>query len=83
MWLQVSKDINWQPRYMRMAIFTFGLLVVLLLASWVLQRFLNQWLVARIENFADLAWRRTQGERVYCLLKGKMNWICWPARLMN
>lgn len=82
MWLQVSKDINWQPRYMRMAIFTFGLLVVLLLASWVLQRFLNQLIVARIENFADLAWRRTQGERVYWPVEGQ-NELDLLARSFN
>ena len=81
-WLQVSKDINWQPRYMLMAIFTFGLLVVLLLASWVLQRLLNQLIVARIENFADLAWRRTQGERVYWPVEGQ-NELDLLARSFN
>nr|WP_321241353.1 EAL domain-containing protein [uncultured Tolumonas sp.] len=82
MWLQVSKDINWQPRYMLMAIFTFGLLVVLLLASWVLQRLLNQLIVARIETFADLAWRRTQGERVYWPVEGQ-NELDLLARSFN
>ncbi|MDD2343049.1 MAG: EAL domain-containing protein [Tolumonas sp.] len=81
-WLQVSKDINWQPRYQIMGLFAGGLLLVLLFASWVLQRLLNQLVVARIENFADLAWRRTQGERVYWPVEGQ-NELDLLARSFN
>nr|WP_321272469.1 EAL domain-containing protein [uncultured Tolumonas sp.] len=81
-WLQVSKDIDWQPRYQIMALFAGGLLLVLLFASWVLQRLLNQLVVARIETFADLAWRRTQGERVYWPVEGQ-NELDLLARSFN
>lgn len=81
-WLQVTKDINWQPRYITMALFVCGLLLVLLFASWVLQRLLNRLVVARIETFADLAWRRTQGERVYWPVEGK-NELDLLARSFN
>jgi sensor domain CHASE-containing protein len=45
-WLQVTKDINWQPRYITMALFVGGLLLMLLFATWVLQRSLNRLVVA-------------------------------------
>jgi len=81
-WLQVTKDINWQPRYITMALFVGGLLLVLLFATWVLQRSLNRLVVARIETFADLAWRRTQGELVYWPVEGK-NELDLLARSFN
>ncbi len=82
LWLQVSTDINWQPRYMVMALFTGGLLLVLLFASWSLQHLLNRLVVARIETFADLAWRRKQGERVYWPVEGQ-NELDLLARTFN
>lgn len=81
-WLQVTKDIDWQPRYITMALFVCGLLLVLLFASWVLQRLLRRLVVSRIETFADLAWRRTQGERVYWPVEGK-NELDLLARSFN
>ena len=47
-WLQVTKDIDWQPRYITMALFAGGLLLVLVFAAWVLQRLLNRLVVARL-----------------------------------
>ncbi len=81
-WLQVTKDIEWQPRYITMALFVSALLLVLLFAAWVLQRLLNRLVVARIETFADLAWRRTQGELVYWPVEGK-NELDLLARSFN
>lgn len=81
-WLQVTKDIDWQPRYITMALFVSALLLVLLFAAWVLQRLLNRLVVARIETFADLAWRRTQGEPVYWPVEGK-NELDLLARTFN
>ena len=81
-WLQVAKDINWQPRYITMALFAGGLLLVLSFATWVLQRLLNRLVVARIETFADLAWRRTQGELVYWPVEGE-NELDLLARSFN
>ena len=81
-WLQVTKDINWQPRYITMALFVGGLLLVLSFATWVLQRSLNRLVVARIETFADLAWRRTQGELVYWPVEGE-NELDLLARSFN
>ena len=81
-WLQVTKDIDWQPRYITMALFAGGLLLVLVFAAWVLQRLLNRLVVARVETFADLAWRRTQGERVYWPVEGQ-NELDLLARAFN
>ncbi len=81
-WLQVSKEIYWQPRIMVMGIFTLGLLIVLLIASFVLQQMLNKLVVNRIETFADLAWRRSRGERVYWPVEGN-NELDLLARTFN
>ncbi|MFB0974767.1 MAG: diguanylate cyclase, partial [Tolumonas sp.] len=82
LWLQVSADINWQPRYLVMALFTGGLLLVLLFSSWSLQHLLNRLVVTRIETFAALAWRRKQGERVYWPVEGQ-NELDLLARTFN
>ncbi|NCB56905.1 MAG: EAL domain-containing protein [Gammaproteobacteria bacterium] len=81
-WLQVSKDVNWQQRYLMMALFALGLLLVLLFTSWVLQHLLNRLVVERIETFAELASRRTQGERVYWPVEGQ-NELDLLARTFN
>lgn len=81
-WLQVTKETDWQPRYLTMALFVCGLLLVLWFASWFLQRMLNHLVVSRIETFAELAWRRTQGERVYWPVEGK-NELDLLARAFN
>ena len=81
-WLQVSKQIDWQPRLMVMGIFTIGLLLVLLCASWFLQRTLDKLVVERVETFADLAWRRSRGERVYWPVEGN-NELDLLARTFN
>lgn len=81
-WLQVSKDVNWQQRYLMMALFALGLLLVLLFTSWVLQRLLNRLVVERIETFAELASRRTQGERIYWPVEGQ-NELDLLARTFN
>ncbi len=82
LWLQVSKDVNWQQRYLMMALFALGLLLVLLFTSWVLQRLLNRLVVERIETFADLASRRRQGERVFWPVEGQ-NELDLLARTFN
>lgn len=81
-WLQVSKEIDWQPRYIVMGAFALGLLLVLCVASWTLQYLLNKLVINRIETFADLAWRRSQGERVYWPVEGD-NELDLLARTFN
>lgn len=70
LWLQVSKEINWSSRYTMMGTFVLVLVVILMLAAWVLQHSLHRLVVERVETFAYLAWRRTQGDRVYWPVSG-------------
>lgn len=81
-WLQVRQTIDWGPRYFVIGVFVAALLLVLLVAVWLLQRLLDRLVVRRIEVFADLAWRRTQGERVYWPIKGN-NELDVLARAFN
>lgn len=81
-WLQIKQEVDWGPRYFVIGVFVSAILFVMFVAAWVLQRLLERLVVRRIEVFADLAWRRTQGERVYWPIKGN-NELDALARAFN
>lgn len=69
-YLTVQQDVKWTGRWLIMGSFGFSMLLVLFCAAIVLKKSLHTIVIARIENFAEIAWQRMLGKSVHWPVQG-------------